>query len=64
VHPTRPEYVLIGYQLGQLVLVDVTAPEKALKTVKDHHKGASIANAAFCDWTKSPAPEKQKGTVQ
>lgn len=54
VHPTRPEYVLIGYQFGQLVLVDLTSPEKSLKVIKDHHKGASIANVAFCDWVKQP----------
>jgi len=52
VHPTRNEYVLIGYQFGQVVLIDVTEPGKSLKVVKDHHKGSTIASLAFCDWTK------------
>lgn len=52
IHPTRPEYIVIGYQFGQLVLVDVTAPAKSLRVVKDHHKGATIANVVFCDWIK------------
>ena len=54
VHPTRPEYVLIGYQFGQLVLVDLTSPEKSLKVIKDHHNRTSIANVVFCDWQGPP----------
>lgn len=51
IHPTRPEYVAIGYEKGQLALIDVTEPEKTLKLIKDHHKGAPISNIKFCDWT-------------
>ncbi len=49
VHPTRNEYALFGYQRGQMVLLDITEPNKILKSVKDHHKVA-ISNLKFCDW--------------
>lgn len=53
VHPTRPEFVIVGYQHGQLVLIDLHYPEKAYKIMKDHHRGASIVNLVFCDWYKN-----------
>lgn len=49
VHPTRPEYVVIGYEGGQIVLIDVSEPKKSLKVIKDHHK-KPIGNIKFCDW--------------
>lgn len=49
VHPTRPDYIVIGYQQGQLILFDVCNVEKSLKIIKDAHKGVPIANIAFCD---------------
>ena len=39
VHPTRSEYVILGFERGQLVLIDVSDPKKSLKVIKDHHKG-------------------------
>lgn len=43
----------------------MTAPEKALRVIKDHHKGATVVNVAFCDWIKgSQAQEKQKAGAQ
>lgn len=60
VHPTRSEYVLIGYSFGQIVLIDVTDPGKSLKVIKDHHKGSTIANLAFCEWQKSQKSNQEK----
>ena len=50
VHPTRSDYVVMGFSRGQLVLLDSTDPKKALKVVKDYHKGSTITNVKFCDW--------------
>jgi hypothetical protein len=50
VHPTRTEYVIIGYERGQMVLFDVTETKKSLKVIKDHHKNRPISNLKFCDW--------------
>lgn len=49
VHPTSNDYVLLGYQMGHIVLFDVTDPSKSLKVIKDAHKGQTIANLQFCD---------------
>ena len=53
VHPTRSEYVILGFERGQLVLIDVSDPKKSLKVIKDHHKGQPIGNVKFCDWQGS-----------
>ena len=53
VHPTFTEYVILGYQFGQIVLIDVLKPVRTLKIVKDHHRGSTIANLQFCEWTRS-----------
>lgn len=37
-HPTRHEYVVVGYMKGYLVLFDATEPKKSIKVIKDHHK--------------------------
>jgi hypothetical protein len=60
IHPARSEYVLIGYSFGQIVLIDVTDPSRALKVIKDHHKGSTIANLAFCEWQKSQKSNQEK----
>lgn len=57
VHPTRTEYVIIGYEKGQMVLIDVTEPKKSLKVIKDHHKNKPISNLKFCDWKGKKAQE-------
>lgn len=59
IHPTRTEYVIIGYERGQLVLVDATEPNKSVKVIKDHHKNIPIANVKFCDWQKSSSNEEK-----
>jgi len=51
VHPLRTEYVVIGYERGQLVLFDATEPNKSIKVIKDHHKNVPVTNIRFCDWT-------------
>jgi len=42
------------------VLIDVTDPGKSLKVIKDHHKGSTIANLAFCEWQKSQKSIQEK----
>ena len=49
VHTTRSEYVVIGYEKGQLVLFDATEPKKAIKSINHSHK-ASIVDLKFTDW--------------
>ena len=50
VHTLRSDYIVMGFQRGQLVLLDSTNPNKPLKTIKDHHKGLPIINVKFCDY--------------
>lgn len=50
IHLLRSEYVVLGYERGQIVLFDATEPKKSVKTIKDHHPGASIVDIKFCDW--------------
>ncbi len=53
VHPLKPEYILIGYGQGQIILMDVvTSPNKPIKVIKDHHKGNCIVNMVFLDQNK------------
>ena len=63
VHPVRPDYVIIGYQQGQIVLMDVTTTaqkaDSSLKIIKDAHKGVPIANLSFCDLITAPKHDKQ-----
>ena len=42
------------------MLIDVTDPVKSLKVIKDHHKGSTIANLAFCEWQKSQKSIQEK----
>jgi outer membrane protein assembly factor BamB len=37
VHALRSEYIVLGYEKGQLVLFDATEPKKSIKSIKDHH---------------------------
>ena len=47
----RPEYVILGFANGQLVLLDaVKSPNKSLKVVKDANRNVPIINARFADW--------------
>lgn len=50
IHTLRSEYVVLGYERGQIVLFDATEPKKSVKTIKDHHPGAAIVDIKFCDW--------------
>eukprot|EP00347_Sterkiella_histriomuscorum_P024298 403331615 len=57
VHPNRTEYVVVGYERGQMVLFDVTEPKKSIKVIKDHHKLAAIINIKFVDWYGKVQPK-------
>ena len=35
VHPLRPEYVVLGYERGQMILIDTKQPTKSIKVIKD-----------------------------
>ena len=60
VHSIRSEYVVLGYERGQLVLYDATEPKKSVKTIKDHHPNtAQILDVKFCDWFGGKAHDKQ-----
>lgn len=59
IHSLRSEYVVLGYERGQLVLYDATEPKKSTKTIKDHHQGASIVDIKFCDWSGGRTFDKQ-----
>ena len=57
VHPLRTEYLVVGFKGGQIILFDLAEVDKkgilkVKKSVKDHHKGASIQTVKFCDWKK------------
>jgi hypothetical protein len=58
IHTLRSEYVVVGYERGQIVLFDATEPKKSVKTIKDHHPNASILDIKFCDWP-SKSVDKQ-----
>ena len=50
-HPLRPEYVVLGYANGQIVLLDIVkSPQKSLKVIKDANRNVPIINARFADW--------------
>lgn len=55
-HYLRTEYVVVGFQGGQIILLDLTENEngklKSKKTIKDHHKGSALVSVRFCDWLK------------
>eukprot|EP00347_Sterkiella_histriomuscorum_P012402 403368713 len=59
VHNLRPEYVVMGYERGQLVLVDIQEPKKSVKVIKDHHK-MPIMNVKFCDWQDGSTDEDKQ----
>jgi hypothetical protein len=59
VHPLRPEYAVLGYERGQLVLFDATEPKKSIKTIKDSHPGQCIIDVRFCAWAGGKAADKQ-----
>jgi hypothetical protein len=54
IHTLRSEYVVIGYERGQLVLFDATEPKKSIKSIKDHHN-CQIVDLKFCDWRAGKA---------
>ena len=49
VHPLRSEYVALGYEKGQIILIDLTEISKSKKVIKDHHKGSPLISIKFCD---------------
>ena len=52
VHPKRPDYLIAGYNGGQLVLIDTTAFSKSVKKMSDHHNKSPVVAVKFCDWIK------------
>lgn len=56
--------MVLGYERGQIVLFDATEPKKSVKTIKDHHPGASIVDIKFCDWRGNNPGEKQGESSQ
>lgn len=52
VHPLRPEYVILGYEKGQMILLNTKDPTKSMKVIKDgQQKSLPIVTAKFCDWS-------------
>lgn len=51
VHTHRTKYIVVGYEKGQLALIDLNEFKKTLKLIKDHHK-KPIVSVKFCDWAK------------
>jgi len=52
VHQKRSEYVVVGHDRGQLILIDTTETKKVVKKINDHHKNSAVVNVKFCDWIK------------
>ena len=62
VHPYRPEYLVVGHELGQLVLLDLTKlpqSQKNIKLIKDHHK-TSVVSVKFADFQKERPHKEDK----
>lgn len=49
IHPTKSQYVVLGYQYWELVLLDIREIKKPWKIIKDHHR-MSVTDVKFCDW--------------
>ena len=60
VHPTRPDSVLVGYQFGQMLLFEATNYTRTIKVIKEHHKGATVANMAFLDWDRDKPVRREE----
>ena len=60
VHFERTGNVVLGYERGQLLLLDIYDLRKAMKTVKDSHKGVPVANVKFCDYQNESEREGGK----
>lgn len=52
IHPLRPEFVALGFEKGQIALVDIiNNPRASLKYIKEKNKvECPITNIKFCDW--------------
>jgi hypothetical protein len=64
IHTLRSEYVVLGYERGQIVLFDATEPKKSVKTIKDHHPGAAIVDIKFCDWLGNRSGDNKEDISQ
>lgn len=49
-HPVKPDYILVGYKQGQIILFDVTDCQKSVKVIRDHHRGVPVTNLSFCEF--------------
>lgn len=69
IHPLRTEYIVVGFQGGQFIIVDLSLLDKnnmlkPKKVVKDHHRGQPLVQVKFCDWIRErEATEESKGSV-
>jgi hypothetical protein len=44
--------VVIGYERGQLILIDTTNKKEPVKKIDDHHKNTAVVSVKFCDGIK------------
>ena len=64
IHPLRTEYLVVGFQGGQFMIVDLSMLDKnsmlkPKKLVKDHHKGQALVSVKFCDWYREREVEEE-----
>lgn len=53
IHPHRNEFVIVGYQYGQISMFDVTDPSKSIKIIRDANRTIPIVRLSFVEWHKS-----------
>jgi hypothetical protein len=58
IHPLKPEFVVLGFEKGQIALVDIVSnPKASLKFIKEHNRSETpITNIKFCDWEGHSGP--------
>ena len=64
IHPLRTEYLVVGFERGQFMIVDLSMLDKhnmmkPKKVVKDHHKNQPIVSVKFCDWYREREVEEE-----
>lgn len=50
IHPFRNDYIVLGFERGQMILFNAKQPASPVKVIRDHHKLVPIINIKFCDW--------------
>jgi len=51
VHPKRPELVVLGYERGQMSVLNLNT-RKTIKQIKDIHKNNGVITVRFVDWIR------------